>query len=115
MRVGVTAISFISRTNMRCYLELHPLSRLDPPLHRGDGEVWGEGGAVHLEPPLSGPRVEDCEGLQDNLVFCHEVTKVHSAWRGLKVGGGWEAGGGGGGWWWKEEGRERREVRRGGE
>ena len=30
-------------------------------------------------------------------MLCHEVTKVHSAWRGLKVGGGWEAGGGGGG------------------
>ena len=28
-------------------------------------------------------------------MLCHEVTKVHSAWRGLKVGGGWEAGGGG--------------------
>ena len=52
---------------------------------------------MHLEPPLSGPRVEDCEGLRDNLVLCHKVTKVHSAWRGLKVGGGWEAGGGGGG------------------
>ena len=91
---------------MRCYLQLHPLSWLHPPLHGGDGEVWGEGGAVHLEPPLSGPRVEDCEDLRDNLVFRHEVTKVHSVWRDLKVGGGWEAGE------WKEEGRERRRQRK---
>ena len=61
---------------------------------------------MHLEPSLSGPRVEDCEDLRDNLVFCHEVTKVHSVWRDLKVGGGWEAGE------WKEEGRERRRQRK---
>ena len=61
---------------------------------------------MHLEPPLSGPRVEDCEDLRDNLVFRHEVTKVHSAWRDLKVGGGWEAGG------WKKKGRERRRQRK---
>lgn len=49
---------------------------------------------MHLEPSLSGPRVEDCEDLRDNLVFRHKVTKVHSVWRDLKVGGGWKAGGG---------------------
>ena len=90
------------KSYVSCYLQLHPLSRLDSPLHGGDGEVWGEGGAVYLEPSLSGPSVGDREGLRDNLVLCYEVTKVDSVWRGLKVGGGWEAEG------WREEGRERR-------
>ena len=82
-----TLTQFHLKSNLSCYLQLHPLSRFDPPLHGGDGEVWGEGGAVHLEPSLSGPSVRDCEGLRDNLVLCHLVTKVDSVWRGLKVGG----------------------------
>ena len=64
--------------------------------------MCGEGGAVYQESSLSGPSVGDCEGLRGNLVLCYKVTKVDSVWRGLKVGGGWEAEG------WREEGRERR-------